>query len=93
MSGLRLRNYADVCFEELLDYARASRSLSSNAEEFLDDIEAKHDRWGEDMYFSEAQLDYLMSLAHRGGWRSAAEREEEEANPSPLFPPLRRVRA
>jgi hypothetical protein len=53
-------------FLDLLAAAYDSPDLSESDLDFLADIESKYDRWGDQMFFSDRQADYLKSLAARG---------------------------
>jgi hypothetical protein len=67
---LRLEDHetSDDEFYELVECAWEG-NLSENDEEFLLDITEKNDKWGAQMFFSEAQSRYLHMLAVRGGWQ------------------------
>jgi hypothetical protein len=61
----------DSEFEDRLACAYRSKFLSASDRDFLSDIDAKHDEWGDEMFFSEAQARYLRMLSVRGGYRPA----------------------
>lgn len=68
MSDTILTHYEWGEFEDRLEAANRATHLNENDRDFLFDIEAKHDQYGEDAFFSEAQARYLNMLSVRGGY-------------------------
>jgi hypothetical protein len=65
MSRLR-DHYGLEEFLERIAAANDASDLTDNDLDFLSSIESKYDRWGDEMFFSDAQADYLEALAARG---------------------------
>lgn len=75
-AGERLDDH-DCDFDSLIASARTKPCLTTNQEGFLNDMEAKNSEYGGQMFFSEAQHEYLEYLASKGA-RQADDQEDEE---------------
>jgi hypothetical protein len=84
-------HYDEGEFEDRVACAWDSKYLSDNDQEFLSDIEAKFDEYGDEMFFSDAQAKYLNMLSVRGGYRPPADETDDVLRTTELRP--RRDRA
>lgn len=64
MSDTRVKDhFADVDdFEELLEQAE-SFAVEDNEIEFVEDMQEKYEKWGAEMFLSDAQKSWLEKLA------------------------------
>lgn len=62
----RVSDHDDCDLEELIANARKSSRLTTNQGQFLNDLEAKYDEYGGEMYFSRRQHRHLQVLASKG---------------------------
>jgi hypothetical protein len=83
-------HYTDAEFFERLDAANSATYLTDNDQEFLADIESKHDQYGDRMFFSDAQARYLNMLSVRGGYGGHEVFEDDEVIPKAALRPKKR---